>query len=156
MRPASRREARERIISLLYEAEAKNLDLPTVTAEQPVALDGYVVEALAGIAERAGSIDGLIARYARDWTLGRMPAVDRCVLRLAVYELLVRTDVPVGAVISEAVELAKQYSTEDSGRFVNGLLASVAAEVRPQDGLEGRLPDGPPDGPPHGPPGDNV
>jgi N utilization substance protein B len=60
-----------------------------------------------------------------------MPVVDRTVLRLAIYELLDRPDIPTAAVLSEAVELAKEYSTEDSGRFVNGVLASVASEVRP-------------------------
>ena len=60
-----------------------------------------------------------------------MPVVDRALLRMATYELLARPDVPTGAVISEAVELATQYSTEESGRFVNGVLATIAAVVRP-------------------------
>ncbi|HET9070860.1 MAG TPA: transcription antitermination protein NusB, partial [Acidimicrobiales bacterium] len=64
------------------------------------------------------------------WSVDRMPAVDRSLLRLATFELLGRPDTPTGVVISEAVDLAKEYSTEESGRFVNGVLAAVAAEVR--------------------------
>ncbi len=76
-------------------------------------------------------IDATIRRFARGWSLERMPVVDRAVLRMAIYELLHRPDVPTGAVISEAVELAKRYSTDDSGRFVNGMLSNIAEEVRP-------------------------
>jgi N utilization substance protein B len=78
-------------------------------------------------------IDGLIARFAIGWALDRMPVIDRCLLRLSTYELLERPDVPVGAIISEAVELANRFSTEESGRFVNGVLAAIAAEVRPPE-----------------------
>ena len=98
--------------------------------EQPVAPADFVAELVNGVHEHAARIDELIGRFAVDWTLDRMPAIDRNVLRLAVFELAERPDIPVGVVISEAVELAKQYSTDDSGRFVNGLLSAVAAEVR--------------------------
>ncbi|HEX2042681.1 MAG TPA: transcription antitermination factor NusB, partial [Acidimicrobiales bacterium] len=67
----------------------------------------------------------------RDWAVERMPAIDRALLRMGVFELLHRPDVPTGVVLSEAVELAARYSTEDSGRFVNGVLARIAEEVRP-------------------------
>jgi N utilization substance protein B len=75
----------------------------------------------------------LIARFAIGWALDRMPVVDRSLLRISTYELLERPDVPVGAIISEAVELANRFSTEESGRFVNGVLAAIAADVRPGD-----------------------
>ena len=117
-------------MSLLYEAEAKGQDAGAVLGQLPVAPDPYAAELVRGVADRATDIDGLIARTARDWPLERMPAIDRNLLRLAVYELAFRPDVPVGVVIDEAVELAKLYSTEDSGRFVNGVLSAVAAEVR--------------------------
>ena len=126
----SRRAARERALSLLYEAEAKGQDLGTVLDQLPVAPDPYAAELVRGVAERSADVDGLISRKARDWPLERMPAVDRNLLRLSVYELAYRKEVPVGVVIDEAVELAKLYSTEDSGRFVNGVLSAVAAEVR--------------------------
>ena len=69
--------------------------------------------------------------HARNWQLSRMPALDRAILRLGAFELAHRPDVPTAAVINEAVELAKEYSTDDSGRFVNGVLSAVAADVRP-------------------------
>ncbi len=128
----SRREARERALSLLYEAEVKGLAPETLLGELPLAPDPFVGDLVAGVSKQQALIDDLIARYAIDWALERMPAVDRNVLRLAVYELLERPDVPVAAVISEAVELAKRYSTEESGRFVNGMLSSIATEARPQ------------------------
>lgn len=127
----SRRESRERALSLLYEAEVKEITPAELVAEQPLRPDQFVLDLVLGVGTHLAAIDGLISRFAIDWTLDRMPAVDRNLLRLAVFELLERPDVPLGAVISEAVELAKVYSTDESGRFVNGVLSSVAAEVRP-------------------------
>jgi N utilization substance protein B len=127
----SRREGRERALSLLYEAEAKNLSPPALLEELPVEPPPFVIDLVAGVSRCQARIDELIGRYAVDWSVDRMAVIDRNVLRLAVYELLESPDVPMGAVISEAVELAKRYSTDDSGRFVNGVLSSVASEVRP-------------------------
>jgi N utilization substance protein B len=118
-------------MSLLYEAEVKSVPPASLLDELPVAPDPFVVDVVRGVTRSGERIDGLISQFAIDWTLERMPAVDRNILRVAVYELCERPDVPTGAVISEAVELAKQFSTDESGRFVNGLLASVAGEVRP-------------------------
>ena len=131
MSVGSRRESRERALSLLYEAEVKDLVPTALLKELPVQPEPFVADLVEGVDAHQARIDGLITRFAIDWTLDRMPAIDRNLLRLAVYELLERPDVPLGAVISEAVELAKRYSTDDSGRFVNGVLSSVAAEVRP-------------------------
>jgi N utilization substance protein B len=128
---SSRHEARERAMSLLYEAEMKGLTPAELLAELPVEPDPFVLDLVRGVGSHADEIDTLISRLSVGWTLARMPAVDRNVLRLGVYELSQRPDIPTGAVISEAVELAKQYSTDESGRFVNGVLASVANEVRP-------------------------
>lgn len=119
------------MLSLLYEAEAKDLAPSALLAELPVPPEPFVADLVDGVGANAARIDGLVERFAIGWALDRMPVVDRTVLRIAVYELLERPDVPVGAVIDEAVELAKRYSTDESGRFVNGVLASVAAEVRP-------------------------
>ena len=127
---ASRREARERAMSLLYEAEVKEISPLALLEELEVEPDPFVVDVVRGFAESEGRIDALISKYSVDWPLERMPAVDRNILRVAVYELCDRPDVPTGAVISEAVELAKQFSTDESGRFVNGLHASVATEPR--------------------------
>ncbi|HEX6476300.1 MAG TPA: transcription antitermination factor NusB [Acidimicrobiales bacterium] len=127
----TRREERERALSLLYEAEAKDLRAGALLAQLPVSPEPFVVDLVTGVDGNRDRIDELISRHAIDWTLERMPAVDRSILRLGAYELLERPDVPLGAVISEAVELAKRYSTDESGRFVNGMLASIAAETRP-------------------------
>ncbi|HEX3539745.1 MAG TPA: transcription antitermination factor NusB [Acidimicrobiales bacterium] len=130
----SRRESRERALSLLYEADAKSLAPADLLAELPVTPPPYVISIVAGVGERGHQIDQLIDRFAIDWTIDRMPVIDRTVVRMATFELLYRPDVPTGVVISEAVELAKRYSTDESGRFVNGLLASIASETRPAEG----------------------
>jgi transcription antitermination protein NusB len=131
IRIGSRREARETALGILYQADILGEPIDVVTARQLVAPPTYGAALLAGIAEHLDEIDALLRRFGRDWTPERMPVVDRSVLRLAVYELVHRPDVPTGAVLSEAVELASRYSTAESGRFVNGLLATVARELRP-------------------------
>ncbi len=127
----TRHEARERAFHILYEAEVKGLDLGTVVAALPLAPDPFAVELLDGVADHADEVDALVTAHSRNWELSRMPALDRALLRLATYELAHRPDVPTAAVIDEAVGLAKEYSTDDSGRFVNGVLSAVAADVRP-------------------------
>jgi N utilization substance protein B len=129
--PGARREARERALSLLYEAEAKGQAPGEVVRELPVPPDPFAAALVEGVGSRTEEIDGLISRHAIGWALGRMPAVDRAVLRMATFELLSRPDVPTAVVLSEAVALAGSYSTDDSGRFVNGVLAAIAGEVRP-------------------------
>jgi N utilization substance protein B len=130
---STRREARERALSLLYEAESKQVQPSEVLAELPVPPDPYVVDVVRGVEEQQARIDELVAGHAIGWTVDRMPVVDRALLRMATFELLARPDVPTGVIISEAVELATQYSTDESGRFVNGMLATIATIVRPPD-----------------------
>jgi N utilization substance protein B len=127
----SRREARERAVSLLYEAEAKSLNPRAVLDELPLAPEPFTVELVTGVGDHLDELDELLRTHSVDWRLERMPAIDRAVLRMGGFELVHRPDIPVGAVISEAVELAKQYSTDESGRFVNGMLSAIAAKVRP-------------------------
>jgi N utilization substance protein B len=127
----SRRQARERALSLLYEAESKEQAPATVLAALPVAPDEYAVAMVAGVGDHMAELDRLISDYAKDWTIDRMPALDRALLRMGIFELLHRPDVPTGAVISEAVELAQRFSTDESSRFVNGMLARIAEAVRP-------------------------
>jgi N utilization substance protein B len=83
-----------------------------------------------GVGAQLAEIDAAIADKARDWPLTRMPVIDLSVMRLATFELMARPDVPLAVVIDEAVELAKRFSTDHSGRFVNGVLAAIAADVR--------------------------
>jgi N utilization substance protein B len=102
-----------------------------VVAELPVRPDEFTVELVEGVETHQAELDDTIRRFARDWKLERMPALDRALLRLGIFELQHRPEIPTGAVITEAVELAKRFSTEESGRFVNGMLAAVAVEARP-------------------------
>jgi len=128
---ADRTMARERALELLYEADAKAATVTEILAALPVTPDAYAVDVVTGVSEHATRIDGVISRLAADWPLDRMPAVDRAVLRLGVYELAERPDVPTAVILDEAVALAKRYSTDESGRFVNGVLAAAAKELRP-------------------------
>jgi N utilization substance protein B len=128
---APRHQQRERALTLLYEAELKG-EAPLAVADAlAVPPDPYVRELLAQVEATRNDADGRIAAAAVGWPLERMAVVDRLVLRLAVAELLDPAGPPVAVVIDEAVELAKTYSTEESGGFVNGILATIAAEVRP-------------------------
>ncbi|MGE0880070.1 MAG: transcription antitermination factor NusB [Acidimicrobiia bacterium] len=125
-----RSEARERAVSLLYEAEIKEQEPGAVVAALPVAPDDLAVLLVEGVAGRQDEIDALLRRYTEGWTLERMPAVDRAILRVATFELVGRPEIPIAVVIDEAVELAKRLSTDDSGRFVNGMLSSIARSTR--------------------------
>jgi transcription antitermination protein NusB len=127
----SRREARERALALLYEADAKAVTPRAVLDALPLEAEPFTAELVAGVDAHQDEIDQLLRSYARGWTLERMPTVDRALLRLATFELVHLDDVPTGAVISEAVELAQHFSTDESGRFVNGMLSAIAADVRP-------------------------
>lgn len=96
----------------------------------------YAEEVVRGTIERMREIDETLERLATDWSLDRQAAVDRNILRMTAYEVLFRADTPVASVINEAVELAKKYSTADSGRFVNGVLGAVARSI-PRGAQEG-------------------
>jgi N utilization substance protein B len=126
----SRREARERALDLLYEAEAKGESAATIIDALPLRPPTFTIELVDGVEQHQSDIDDTIRAYAKGWTLERMPTIDRALLRIGVYELVHEPDVPTAAIISEAVALAKAFSTEDSGRFVNGMLSAVAADVR--------------------------
>lgn len=128
---ATRREARERAVELLYEAESKSLDVTDVVDALPLTPDAYALELAHGVTDHRVELDHLLSRYARRWPVGRMAVTDRTVLRLGALELATQLDVPTGAALSEAVELGARYgSTDDTSKFVNGLLAAVAEEVR--------------------------
>jgi N utilization substance protein B len=131
MDPAPRHQARERALTLLYEAELKDRPPGEIVGQLPVPPDPYTSALVGEVQTRASEIDGLIDGAAIGWDLDRMAVVDRNVLRMAVAELLAFLDVPVPVILNEAVELASSYSTDDSGRFVNGVLATLAAELRP-------------------------
>ncbi len=126
---SSRHDARRRALEVLYQADLRErLDDLVAGAGLPA----FAAELVNGVARRRGELDVLITTHAHDWKLSRMPVLDRNVLRIGAWELL-HSDVPTAVVINEAVELAKELSTDDSGRFVNGVLARIAAG-RPQPG----------------------
>jgi N utilization substance protein B len=131
-----RRDARERALGLLYEAETKGVSGADVLAELPVAADEFTVALVTAVDEHRERIDALLTDHARGWTLARMPALDRAALRMGTAELITRADVPTAVVLNETVELASRFSTDDSGRFVNGLLAKIASEVRGETSRE--------------------
>ena len=128
---APRRESRERALGLCYEREARAISADQLLDDLPAAPDAYAEELLRGVEQHEPELDGLLREYSEHWAVERMPAVDRAVLRLGCFELAHEPEVPTAVVISEAVELAKQYSTKDSGRFVNGMLSRIAGELRP-------------------------
>jgi N utilization substance protein B len=127
---SSRREARERALGLAYECEQRGLDADKLLAGLDVRVDEYAEQLLRGVNEHRDEIDELLRRFSQHWSLERMPVIDRALLRLGTYELAFEPDTPTGVVINEAVDLAREYSTKDSGRFVNGLLSRIAEEVR--------------------------
>lgn len=126
---AARSKARKRALDILFEAELRGLPVLELLAErqslgeQPV--PAYAADLVRGVAAHRDQINTLISENAVDWTLERMPAVDRNVLRIGTYELLWADDVPDGVAISEAVLLVQDLSTDASPAFVNGLLAKI-------------------------------
>lgn len=129
-----RRAARERALELLYEAEAKGVDLDTLLASLPLGPAPLAVELVRGVQANRDRIDDLLARrVAPRWSMNRLAAVDRAILRLAAFELLGAPDRSQAVILNEAVVLARRFGTEDSPRFVNGVLSAVAAEVRPEE-----------------------
>lgn len=132
----SRRKERRLAIEILFQADVTGTDGRT-------ALEGWLgsgrsvpefTRALVeGVSDHLDEIDRIVATHSEGWTVDRMASVDRTVLRVATYELRFGGQVPVGAAIDEAVRAAKDLSTEDSGRFVNGILGKIARELDPND-----------------------
>jgi N utilization substance protein B len=129
-RPDQRSDARERALYLLYEAHSKAISPSDALALQVLAPDELTVGLVRGVERYQESLDEAIGRRAKGWTLERMPVLDLNVLRLAAFELAERPDVPIAVVLDEAVALAKRFSTDDSGRFVNGVLSALAGDLR--------------------------
>jgi N utilization substance protein B len=131
---ASRREARRKAIDILFQSDVTGADPVSVAREWDEAgraVPPFAQELVEGVAAHFAEIDGLLGRFAEEWTVDRMPSLDRTILRVACFELLHGRDVPPAVAIDEAVEAAKTLSTEDSGRFVNGLLGRIARESLP-------------------------
>jgi N utilization substance protein B len=127
---ATRRESRERALGLCYELETRGLHADELLAGLAVAPDAYAETVVRGVDEHCAEIDALLSKLSEHWALERMPAIDRALLRIGSYEIGWQPDLPLAVIIDEAVELAGEYSTKDSGRFVNALLARIAGELR--------------------------
>ncbi len=125
----ARTKARKRALDVLFEADQRGADVLGTLADRVQAgtppVSEYTVELVEGVVAQCDRIDELLTTYSQGWSLDRMPAVDRAVLRLGTFELIWRDDVPDAVVISEAVGLARQLSTDESPAFVNGLLARL-------------------------------
>jgi transcription antitermination protein NusB len=126
----ARSDARERALHLLYEAHAKSETGSSIVESQVLAVDDLVLEIVHGVDGVTAFADEIIAENAIGWTLARMPVIDLIVLRIAIFELKSRPDVPTAVILNEAVELAKTFSTDESGRFVNGILSTISKKVR--------------------------
>ena len=131
----ARSKARKRALDILFEAEIRGEPVLDVLAERSAAgsppVSGYAAELVQGVQAHRERIDELLAAHSQGWTLDRMPAVDRNILRIGVFELFWVPSVPDGVAISEAVLLARDLSTDGSPAFVNGLLARLL-ELRPE------------------------
>jgi N utilization substance protein B len=130
-RVGSRTKARNRALEILFESEMRRQPLEQILAERRAAgtpLNDYTVTLVEGVAARQDAIDTVIADRAEGWTLARMPAVDRNILRIGVYEVMYSDDVPDEVAVSEAVGLARTLSTDDSPGFVNGLLGALVRD----------------------------
>ena len=138
----ARSKARKRALDILFEAEIRGMPVLDLLAERstaerspdgtgPPPVSSYAAELVRGVQAHRDRIDELLAEHSQGWTLNRMPAVDRNILRIGVYELFWAPGVPDGVAISEAVLLARELSTDDSPAFVNGLLARLL-ELRPE------------------------
>jgi transcription antitermination protein NusB len=128
---ATRREAREQALGLCYELEARDLSADDLLAGLAAQADDYAAMLVRGVDEHREEIDALLRKLSEHWAVERMPAVDRALLRIGGFELGWEPELSTAIVIDEAVALAQQYSTKESGRFVNALLARMAAELRP-------------------------
>lgn len=136
-RPDERSDARERALYLLYEAHSKGISPADTLDLQVIKPDALTCELVVGVGDNSEELDRLIDAKSQDWSLQRMPVIDINVMRLAAYELRFRSEVPTAVILDEAVGLAKQFSTDNSGRFVNGVLAAIARDLRPSSGASG-------------------
>ena len=131
---SARTKARKRAVDILFEAEQRKLPPVQVLADRVAQSDPpvpeYTVSLVEGVTAHLDRIDELLSTYSQGWTLDRMPAVDRALLRIGAFEVLFADDVPDAVAVNEAVDLARSLSTDDSPAFVNGLLGRIV-ELKP-------------------------
>ncbi|MBM3715980.1 MULTISPECIES: transcription antitermination factor NusB [Microbacterium] len=132
---SARTKARKRALDILFQADVRGEELAIMLATEAKRAASepareaswlYARDIVDGVIDNRDAIDEQITTFAKDWSLQRMPAVDRALLRIGTWEILYNDDVPTAVAIDEAVELAKEFSTDDSGSFVHGVLARIA------------------------------
>ncbi|WP_431798630.1 transcription antitermination factor NusB [Microbacterium kunmingense] len=132
---SARTKARKRALDILFQADVRGEDLGVILAAEAKRAASepareaswlYAREIVDGIIDQRDEIDEQITTFAKDWSLARMPAVDRALLRIGAWEILYNDAVPAAVAIDEAVELAKEFSTDDSGAFVHGVLGRIS------------------------------
>ena len=132
---SARSKARKRALDILFQADVRGDDLSSMLAAEAKRAANepareaswlYARDIVDGVIDNRDEIDEQITTFAKDWSLARMPAVDRAMLRIGVWEILYNDEVPAAVAIDEAVELAKEFSTDDSGAFVHGVLGRIA------------------------------
>ncbi|SIR57344.1 transcription antitermination factor NusB [Microbacterium sp. RURRCA19A] len=132
---SARSKARKRALDILFQADVRGEELPVMLAVEAKRAASepdrqaswlYARDIVDGVIDNRDAIDEQITTFAKDWSLQRMPAVDRALLRIGTWEILYNDEVPTAVAIDEAVELAKEFSTDDSGSFVHGVLARIA------------------------------
>ena len=128
-----RRQSRETLLGLLYEYASKPINFREMVNELPLEPDGYAKELAEALVIHLEEIDQKISDVSHSWDLDRMPLVDLAILRIAVIEIMRFSSVPAAAIVSEAVELGSKYSTETSGPFINGVLAEICRQMRPNE-----------------------
>jgi N utilization substance protein B len=127
---SARSKARKRALDLIYASEMRNRSAVEALEEHKASgpVNDYTVDLVHGVTDHRARLDEVIASYAKDWTLERMPAVDRNVLRMATYEVLYVDDVPDAVAVSEALNLVRELSTDESPAFVNGVLGNIVRD----------------------------
>lgn len=132
---SARSKARKQALDLLYETDIRGTNLVETLASRDIPVEGpdarpireYTKELVTGISDNRRKIDELITTYAQGWDMDRLPAVDRNILRLGIYEILWSTDVPMSVAIDEALVLAKELSSDESSRYIHGVLGRIAS-----------------------------
>ena len=127
---AARSKARKRALDFLYEADIKNVSAKELFAQRGAAelsQEPYVSDLISGVTEHIGKIDELIMTYAQGWDMDRLPAVDRNIMRLALFEILWLPDLDDAIAIDEALSLAKELSTDESAGYIHGVLGRIAS-----------------------------
>ena len=134
---SARRKARKRALDFLYEADIRSsnaIELIATREESELSERDYIMELLVGVDSNKAKIDELITTYAQGWDMDRMPAIDRNILRIALFEILFKNDLDDQIAASEAIEIATELSTEDSAKYINGILGRIII-LKPSFGL---------------------